>query len=62
MVEVTAMNHLGKTNSVPIANLHLSCLPMVPHTPLTQVHAGSTVEVCLNVSLLSLRSVWETLS
>ncbi|XP_056291518.1 nucleoplasmin-3 [Pseudoliparis swirei] len=29
VVEVTAMNHLGKTNSVPIANLHLSCLPMV---------------------------------
>lgn len=29
MVEVTAMNHQGKTISVPIANLHISCLPMV---------------------------------
>ncbi|CAB1429158.1 unnamed protein product [Pleuronectes platessa] len=29
MVEVTAMNHQGKTVSVPIANLHISCLPMV---------------------------------
>ncbi|XP_038152372.1 nucleoplasmin-3 [Cyprinodon tularosa] len=29
VVEVTAMNHLGKTVSVPIANLHLKCLPMV---------------------------------
>lgn len=29
VVEVTAMNHQGKTSSVPIANLHLSCLPMV---------------------------------
>lgn len=29
MVEVTAMNHQGKTISVPIANLHVSCLPMV---------------------------------
>lgn len=34
VVEVTAMNHQGKTISVPIANLHISCLPMVlsPHT------------------------------
>ncbi|XP_035518929.1 nucleoplasmin-3 [Morone saxatilis] len=29
VVEVTAMNHQGKTISVPIANLHMSCLPMV---------------------------------
>ncbi|XP_058507730.1 nucleoplasmin-3 [Solea solea] len=29
IVEVTAMNHQGKTISVPIANLHISCLPMV---------------------------------
>ncbi|XP_029305874.1 nucleoplasmin-3 [Cottoperca gobio] len=29
VVEVTAMNHQGKTISVPIANLHVSCLPMV---------------------------------
>ncbi|XP_037322408.1 nucleoplasmin-3 [Pungitius pungitius] len=29
VVEVTSMNHQGKTISVPIANLHLSCLPMV---------------------------------
>lgn len=29
MVEVTAMNHQGKTISVPIANLHINCLPMV---------------------------------
>lgn len=29
VVEVTAMNHLGKKISVPLANLHLSCLPMV---------------------------------
>ncbi|XP_049456869.1 nucleoplasmin-3 [Epinephelus fuscoguttatus] len=29
VVEVTAMNHQGKTISVPIANLHTSCLPMV---------------------------------
>lgn len=29
VVEVTAMNHQGKTISVPIANLHLKCLPMV---------------------------------
>nr|XP_020457444.1 nucleoplasmin-3 [Monopterus albus] len=29
VVEVTAMNHQGKTTSVPIANLHISCLPMV---------------------------------
>uniref|UniRef100_A0A146P879 Nucleoplasmin core domain-containing protein n=1 Tax=Fundulus heteroclitus TaxID=8078 RepID=A0A146P879_FUNHE len=29
VVEVTAMNHLGKTTSVPIANLHVKCLPMV---------------------------------
>lgn len=29
VVEVTAMNHQGKTISVPIANLHVNCLPMV---------------------------------
>jgi len=29
VVEVTAMNHQGKNISVPIANLHISCLPMV---------------------------------
>ncbi|XP_076017025.1 nucleoplasmin-3 [Genypterus blacodes] len=29
LVEVTAMNHQGKTISVPIANLHIHCLPMV---------------------------------
>ncbi|XP_061601030.1 nucleoplasmin-3 [Cololabis saira] len=29
VVEVTAMNHQGKTISVPIANLHMKCLPMV---------------------------------
>jgi len=29
VVEVTAMNHQGKTISVPVANLHISCLPMV---------------------------------
>ncbi|XP_068183556.1 nucleoplasmin-3 [Antennarius striatus] len=29
VVEVTAMNHQGKTISVPIANLHICCLPMV---------------------------------
>ncbi|XP_077438290.1 nucleoplasmin-3 isoform X1 [Vanacampus margaritifer] len=29
VVEVTAMNHQGKTTSVPIANLHIGCLPMV---------------------------------
>ncbi|KAM6916214.1 nucleoplasmin-3 [Xenentodon cancila] len=29
VVEVTAMNHQGKTISVPIANLHVKCLPMV---------------------------------
>ncbi|KAK5853985.1 hypothetical protein PBY51_015092 [Eleginops maclovinus] len=29
VVEVTAMNHQGKTVSVPIANLHINCLPMV---------------------------------
>ncbi|XP_030604205.1 nucleoplasmin-3 [Archocentrus centrarchus] len=29
VVEVTAMNHNGKTISVPIANLHIKCLPMV---------------------------------
>ncbi|XP_057703733.1 nucleoplasmin-3 [Corythoichthys intestinalis] len=29
IVEVTAMNHQGKTTSVPIANLHINCLPMV---------------------------------
>lgn len=29
VVEVTAMNHQGKTVSVPIANLHIKCLPMV---------------------------------
>lgn len=29
VVEVTAMNHQGKTISVPIANLHIRCLPMV---------------------------------
>lgn len=29
VVEVTAMNHQRKTISVPIANLHVSCLPMV---------------------------------
>ncbi|KAG7236373.1 hypothetical protein INR49_001070 [Caranx melampygus] len=29
VVEVTAMNHQGKTISVPIANLHINCLPMV---------------------------------
>ncbi|XP_068597566.1 nucleoplasmin-3 [Brachionichthys hirsutus] len=29
VVEVTAMNHQGKTVSVPVANLHISCLPMV---------------------------------
>lgn len=28
-MEVTAMNHQGKTISVPIANLHIKCLPMV---------------------------------
>ncbi|XP_020777168.1 nucleoplasmin-3 [Boleophthalmus pectinirostris] len=29
VVEVTAMNHQGKNISVPIANLHINCLPMV---------------------------------
>ncbi|XP_061766140.1 nucleoplasmin-3 [Nerophis ophidion] len=29
VVEVAAMNHQGKMTSVPIANLHSSCLPMV---------------------------------
>lgn len=29
VVEVMAKNHQGKTISVPIANLHISCLPMV---------------------------------
>ncbi|CAL8359079.1 unnamed protein product [Boreogadus saida] len=29
VVEVTAKNHLGKTISVPIAHLHINCLPMV---------------------------------
>ncbi|XP_077468934.1 nucleoplasmin-3 [Stigmatopora argus] len=29
VVEVTAMNHQGKKTSVPIANLHINCLPMV---------------------------------
>uniref|UniRef100_A0A8B9J5T7 Nucleophosmin/nucleoplasmin, 3 n=1 Tax=Astyanax mexicanus TaxID=7994 RepID=A0A8B9J5T7_ASTMX len=29
VVEVTAMNHQGKKISVPVANLHISCLPMV---------------------------------
>ncbi|XP_061694031.1 nucleoplasmin-3 [Syngnathoides biaculeatus] len=29
VVEVTALNHQGKTTSVPIANLHINCLPMV---------------------------------
>ncbi|XP_030628525.1 nucleoplasmin-3 [Chanos chanos] len=29
VVEVTAMNHQGKKISVPVANLHVSCLPMV---------------------------------
>ncbi|CAL8256545.1 unnamed protein product [Lota lota] len=29
VVEVTAKNHQGKTISVPIAHLHINCLPMV---------------------------------
>lgn len=29
VVEVTAMNHQGKKISVPLANLNISCLPMV---------------------------------
>ncbi|XP_016314139.1 nucleoplasmin-like protein NO29 [Sinocyclocheilus anshuiensis] len=29
VVEVTAMNHQGKKISVPVANLNISCLPMV---------------------------------
>lgn len=29
VVEVTAMNHQGKTVSVPVAHLHMNCLPMV---------------------------------
>ncbi|MGH0155013.1 UNVERIFIED_CONTAM: hypothetical protein FKN15_041640 [Acipenser sinensis] len=29
VVEVTALNHQGKKVSVPVANLHLSCMPMV---------------------------------
>ncbi|KPP57856.1 Nucleoplasmin-like protein NO29-like [Scleropages formosus] len=29
VVEVTALNHQGKKVSVPLANLHVSCLPMV---------------------------------
>uniref|UniRef100_A0A3P9J083 Nucleophosmin/nucleoplasmin 3 n=1 Tax=Oryzias latipes TaxID=8090 RepID=A0A3P9J083_ORYLA len=29
VVEVTAMNHLGKNVSVPIANLNIKCLPMM---------------------------------
>lgn len=33
VVEVTAMNHQGKTISVPIANLHVNCLPMVQSAP-----------------------------
>lgn len=40
VVEVTAMNHQGKTTSVPIANLHINCLPMVMSNP-----------VLLNISL-----------
>ncbi|TKS85582.1 Nucleoplasmin-like protein NO29 NOVA [Collichthys lucidus] len=35
VVEVTAMNHQGKTISVPIANLHISCLPMVEDSDLS---------------------------
>ncbi|KAL4640650.1 nucleoplasmin-like protein NO29 [Arapaima gigas] len=29
VVEVTALNHQGKKVSVPLANLHVCCLPMV---------------------------------
>lgn len=29
VVEVTAMNHQGKKISVPVANLNITCLPMV---------------------------------
>ncbi|XP_066534820.1 nucleoplasmin-3 [Hoplias malabaricus] len=29
VVEVTAMNHQGRKISVPVANLNISCLPMV---------------------------------
>lgn len=33
VVEVTALNHQGKKVSVPVANLHLSCMPMVSSVP-----------------------------
>ncbi|MGH0154081.1 UNVERIFIED_CONTAM: hypothetical protein FKN15_037761 [Acipenser sinensis] len=33
VVEVTALNHQGKKVSVPVANLHLSCMPMVSFVP-----------------------------
>lgn len=43
VVEVTAMNHQGKTVSVPIANLHISCLPMVPCTVANKLYRWAAV-------------------
>lgn len=53
VVEVTAMNHQGKTISVPIANLHISCLPMVqsPHRLNLQHVTWIVPTMCVSINL-----------
>lgn len=60
VVEVTAMNHQGKTISVPIANLHIKCLPMVCKLRL-MCHTAEVWSV-LTLMLSVVRWVWENLS
>uniref|UniRef100_W5N4R0 ADP-ribosylation factor-like protein 3 n=1 Tax=Lepisosteus oculatus TaxID=7918 RepID=W5N4R0_LEPOC len=54
VVEVTALNHHGKKVSVPVANLHLSCLPMVSlgefelRTPVTFRLKSGSGPVCIS--------------
>lgn len=60
VVEVTAMNHQGKTISVPVANLHIKCLPMVCKLRL-MCHTAEVWSV-LTLMLSVDRWVWESLS
>ncbi|XP_036401606.1 nucleoplasmin-like protein NO29 [Megalops cyprinoides] len=54
VVEVTALNHRGKKVSVPVANLHISCLPMVSmgefevKTPVTFRLKSGSGPVCVS--------------
>ncbi|XP_028280063.1 nucleoplasmin-3 [Parambassis ranga] len=69
VVEVTAMNHQGKTISVPIANLHIKCLPMVSlgefelKAPVTlRLKAGTGPVTVSGLHLIALQAVDSDLS